>query len=137
MTPEITWTRLNPDQVEAWHLGRQWVLLRRTRQSNGNRAGWYLHSTLGPGALADEGQWMSGRRTRAEGRATALLLSPEGRVMAETADREASITEEEHMTPEMELPDRESLVDEAEAVEFDRRASGIDEEHPHDFRDVE
>lgn len=34
------------------------------------------------------------------------------------------------------LHDQEMAADEAEAVEFDRRASGVDDEYPDDFRDV-
>lgn len=135
MTPEITWTSAGPDQFEAWHDGRQWMLLRQTRQS-GRPAGWYLHATVGKGVYDKHGRRMDSRISYAQDEATALILSPQGREMAEIADREAG-AEEERMTPETELPDRESLVDEAEAVEFDRRSSGIDDEHPNDFRDVE
>jgi hypothetical protein len=89
MTPEITWTRIDPDQSEAWHMGREWALMRYMRRPNGNPAGWYLHSTLGPGALADRGRWMGGKRGDAEVNATMLLLSPEGKEIAAAAERAA------------------------------------------------
>lgn len=92
-TPEVVWTRLNHEQADAWHMGRQWLLLYQSRAENGKPVGWYLHGTLGAGALADHGRWMGRRFTSAQEKATALLLSPQGRKMADAAEHAAEIAE--------------------------------------------
>ena len=89
-TPEIVWTRLNPDQADAWHVGRQWLLSYRSRTKNGLPRGWYLHATVG--AFEGHGRWVGSKYATAQEKATTLMLSPEGRDMAAVVDREAGVT---------------------------------------------
>ena len=116
MTPEINWTQVDPDTIEAWYRGELWVLRKNSRRTDRGPAGWYLHATEGGQVFADASRYTSGRAEDAKLTATATILS----------ERIAELQRALDATDRLEVDTRKDVANALDAAYNGRSGEAVD-----------